>query len=240
MENTSLVKPKKLFMSAGWHNLLLFNYSVSPEVLKPHLPNGAELDLLNGSAHVSLVAFEFLRTRVMGVCWPGFTNFTEINLRFYVKYNGERGVCFIREYVPSWIVAQIARVTYNEPYKSAKMSGLIDRSPSHISAEYKLKDGNHGMRFYAKAENQPFRPDTNSIEHHFKEHELGVGRDRQGRLLTYRVHHEVWNIYPVTEHEIQVDAEPLYGKEFAFLSNRKPDSVVFAAGSDIEVYAKGS
>lgn len=234
MENAN----KRVFLSAGWHNLLLFNYSVDPKVLHPHLPPDTELDLRDGSAHVSLVAFEFLRTRVLGVKWPGFTNFTEINLRYYVKHKGERGVCFVREYVPSRLVAAIARWTYNEPYKSAVMSGKINVSGDHISAEYNLQDGQHKMRFFAKAENKPFMPLMDSLEHHFKEHELGVGRDRQGRLLTYRVHHPHWDIYPVVEYDIQVDAKELYGDEFGFLNKQKPDSVVFAAGSDIKVFAK--
>lgn len=83
--------------------------------------------------------------QVFGVQWPGFTNFTEINLRFYVKFNGERGVTFVREYVPSWIVAQIARLTYNEPYKNADMNGFIEEADDYISAEYRLRDGQNKM-----------------------------------------------------------------------------------------------
>ncbi len=229
---------KRVFLSADWHNLLLFNYSVTSQKLEQYLPPGVELDLIDGSAHLSLVAFQFLRTRVFGIQWPGFTNFTEINLRFYVRYKGERGVCFIREYVPSPIVACIARVTYNEPYKSAAMEGTINESNSHISAEYNLQDGQHKMRFYAKAERKPCMPDANSLEHYFKEHELGVGRDRQGRLVTYRVHHPHWEVYPIKEYDIQVHAKELYGDDFAFLANQKPDSVVFAVGSEIQVFYK--
>lgn len=234
MENEN----KKVFLSAGWHNLLLFNYAVPPQVLAPHLPNGAELDLKDGSAFLSLVAFQFLRTRVLGIQWPGFTNFTEINLRFYVKYQGERGVCFVREYVPSALVAYIARVTYNEPYKSASMNGIIHESENEISAEYRLRDGQSTMRFFAKADKKPFMPETTSIEHHFKEHELGIDKDRQGRLLTYRVHHPHWEIYPIKDYDIQVQAKELYGPDFEFLSHQTPHSVVFAAGSDIKVFSK--
>lgn len=229
---------KKVFLSAGWHNLLLFNYSVPPKKLETYLPPEVELDLKNGSAHLSLVAFQFLRTRVFGIRWPGFTNFTEINLRFYIKHKGERGVCFVREYVPSALVTYIARATYNEPYKSAKMAGVIEEVDHSISAEYKLQDGPYKMRFFARAEKKSFLPGENSLEHYFKEHELGVGRDRRGRLVTYRVHHPHWEIYPIKEYDIQVHAKELYGEDFGFLSEQKPDSVVFAIGSDIKVFYK--
>lgn len=228
---------QRVFLSAGWHNLLLFNYSVPAEKLKPYMPPDVELDLRDGSAHLSLVAFQFLRTKVLGIPWPGFVNFTEVNLRFYIRHKGERGVCFVREYVPSPIVAWIARATYNEPYKSAAMYERIERTNGTISAEYNLRDGENKMRFYAKAEKKPFMPPEDSLEHYFKEHELGVGRDRQGRLVTYRVHHPHWEIYPLLESSIEVDAG-LYGPDFAFLGSQRPDSAVFALGSDIKVFHK--
>jgi hypothetical protein len=231
---------RRIFLSAGWYNLLLFNYSVSTEVLKPYLPEGAELDLYDGAAHLSLVAFQFHKTKVLGVTWPGFTNFPEVNLRFYVKYNGERAVCFVREYVPSRTIAGIARWLYNEPYKYAIMSDSVTRQESSLSAEYRLRDGSHSMRFFVRAENKPHTPDAQTLDHHFKEHELGVGRDRSGRTLTYKVHHPVWRVFPVIDYQIEVDAEGLYGKDFAFLATTKPKSVVFAEGSEIQVFRKDS
>ena len=38
-----MVKP--LFLKADWNNLLMLNYEVNPEILKPYLPPGTELDL---------------------------------------------------------------------------------------------------------------------------------------------------------------------------------------------------
>lgn len=64
-------------------------------------------------------------------------------------------------------------------------------------------------------------PDKDSIEHHFKEHELGVGLNRQGRLSTYRVHHPRWAVYPIQEYDIQVDAKGLYGTPFAVLESQR-------------------
>ena len=33
------------FLTARWENLVMANYAVPPEVLKPYLPAGVELDL---------------------------------------------------------------------------------------------------------------------------------------------------------------------------------------------------
>src|SRR5882672_8618368 len=87
------------FLTARWTNLFLATYAVPQELLRPRLPPGLDLDLRDGQAFVSLVAFDFLDTRVLGVPWPGYRNFPELNLRFYVRHGERRGVVFVREYV---------------------------------------------------------------------------------------------------------------------------------------------
>lgn len=241
MPETVLAKPGtgKVFLSAGWYHVLLLNYATEPGVLEPLLPPGCELDRHEGDAYVSLVAFQFKDTKVLGVKWPGFTNFPEVNLRFYIRYRGERGVCFVREYVPSRLVALIARRLYNEPYKSAAMTEEVTSEAGVIEATYHLKYGRHGLSLNVRARAQPTMPPENSAEHFFKEHELGVGRDRAGDALTYRVHHPHWRVFPIEEFTASIDGGGLYGESFAFLSERPPDSVVFAEGSEIVVYRKG-
>ncbi|HSQ57361.1 MAG TPA: DUF2071 domain-containing protein, partial [Gemmata sp.] len=97
--------PTRRFLTARWCNLILANYPVPEELLRPLLPPGCELDRRDGACWASLVGFQFLQTRVLGIGWPGFRNFPEWNLRFYVTHEGQRGVAFVREFVPSWFVA---------------------------------------------------------------------------------------------------------------------------------------
>ena len=93
-------QPMTAFLTARWTNLCLLNYAVPPSALEPHLPRGLSLDTHEGEAFISLVAFDFLDTRVLGIPWPGYRNFPEINLRFYARQGDRRGVVFIREWVP--------------------------------------------------------------------------------------------------------------------------------------------
>ena len=58
------------FLTARWEHLILANYAMPQAVLEPYLPPGAQLDLRDGEAFASLVAFHFLDTRVLGVPWP--------------------------------------------------------------------------------------------------------------------------------------------------------------------------
>jgi len=74
------------FLEAEWRNLVMLNYEVDPEILKPYLPAVTELDLWQGKALVSMVGFMFLNTKVLGIKWPWHVNFEEVNLRFYVRH----------------------------------------------------------------------------------------------------------------------------------------------------------
>ena len=76
------------FLTAEWLGVLGVTYAVDAARLEPHLPRGAQIDTLEGSPRVSIVAFRFRRTRLRGVPIPLHVNFGEINLRFYVRLEG--------------------------------------------------------------------------------------------------------------------------------------------------------
>jgi len=103
----------------------MLNYAVDPALLAPYVPDGTVLDAHGGITYVSLVAFQFEHTRVLGIPVPLHRDFEELNLRFYVRreHQGEvrRAVVFIREVVPRRAIALIARALYNEPYIALPM-----------------------------------------------------------------------------------------------------------------------
>ena len=230
---------RRTFLTASWRNLILANFAVPEELLRRHLPPGVELDRRDGACWASLVGFQFLDTRVLGVAWPGFRNFPEWNLRFYVSHEGRRGVCFVREFVPQWTVATMARVLYNEPYRSARMSMEVEDGPDSLAATYTVwwADRVHSLR--AVGTKPAVRPPSDSLEHWFKEHSWGFGTSRGGRLIRYEVNHPEWDVWPVREFSLDVDWAALYGREWAPMTGVQPASVVFAVGSEVSVYPKG-
>lgn len=228
------------FLTARWANLILANYAVPAEQLTPHLPPGVELDAYEGQAYCSLVGFQFLDTRVLGIPWPGFRHFPEWNLRFYVRYKGLRGVCFVREFVPQRLVATVARLIYNEPYRAATLRQRIAETDTSLTAEYEVDWAGRTHRLLATGSKPTVVPDAGGFEHFFKEHSWGFGTSRRGKLIRYEVNHPEWAIYPVTECQVEVDWGTLYGPEWAGFTGRKPDSVVLAAGSAVSVYPHGA
>lgn len=214
----------------------MLTYEVPPERLECSCPPGTELDLFDGGAHLSLVAFDFLNTRVGGVAWPGFRSFPEINLRFYVRRGETRGVCFIREYVPQRLVAWMARRSYNEPYLDAPMESRVVNAGDAITVEHQLQTATAANALRVTASTAAFRPEDDSTEHHFKEHQWGFSKSRNGRLVTYEVRHPVWDVYPVTSFELDWNWSDAYGPEWSFLGDMSPVSVILAAGSAVSVH----
>jgi len=224
------------FLRARWSNLALLTYDVDPALLAEATPPECELDLRDNRAFVSLVAFDFLDTRVMGLGWPGHRNFPEINLRFYVHHRGERGVCFIKEFVPRRVIAAMARLFYNEPYRVARMNSAVIDSADVIIVEHRLTVAGVSNTLRIVANKPATRPNEMSLEHFFKEHEWGFGKNRRGQLLRYSVRHPIWDVYPIQSYELKWDWGSVYGPEWAFLHDRAPISVTLAAGSQVSVY----
>src|SRR3954451_3088626 len=114
------------FLTARWQDLIMANYEVDSSVLAARVPAGTELDLHDGRCFVSLVGFMFLDTRVLGLPVPFHINFEEVNLRFYVRRQADgevrRAVCFVKEIVPRYAIATVARVLYGEPYECWSMA----------------------------------------------------------------------------------------------------------------------
>lgn len=229
----------KKFLNARWHDLIMANYEVEAALLAERVPPGTELDLDDGKCFVSLIGFMFLDTRVLGVPIPFHINFEEVNLRFYIKrdVDGEtrRAVCFVKEIVPRYAIATLARVMYGEPYESWTMSH--ERTETTISYTWS-KDGRQN-RLSVEIDESIGVPATGSHGEFIIEHYWGYTRRGGGRVDEYRVEHPKWELFSVKNEVIDVDFGGTYGGEFAFLAEQNPYSVLLAKGSEVAVY-KGS
>jgi uncharacterized protein YqjF (DUF2071 family) len=220
------------FMTSEWRRLIGVTYAADAALLEPHLPPGCALDELEGSPRVSLVAFGFYDTRVGRFRVPGHVAFPEINLRFYIRHRGVRGVCFIRELVPLPAITLVARGLYNEPYRTARMR---EEPLPPAGARHRFGPGLR-HRVEARAKPEGVIPDPASAEYWLTHHHLGVGRNHRGALRRYRVAHDVWALHEVTDLVVDVDFGALYGPQWAYLADARPSHVTFAAGSPVRVH----
>jgi uncharacterized protein len=229
------------FLSARWEYLAMFNYEVDASALEPHLPPHTQLDLWNGKAIISVVGFLFNNTKVLGIKWPGFVNFEEVNLRYYIKHfdgkEWKRGVGFISEIVPGPLVATIANTLYNEHYSTAEMNSDIHITNKELNVTYNWKKKNQPWNsMKVKAGTTPQQIQPGSCEEYIFEHYYGYNKLTDTTTIEYTLEHPVWQVYPVIDYELKCDAENLYGTTFApFINKMKAQSVFLAKGSDVKV-----
>lgn len=224
------------FLTAEWRNLVMLNYEVPADLLLPRVPRGVELDLLHGKCLVSMVGFQFRRTRVLGLPIPFHVNFPEINLRYYVRRvrNGEtrRGVVFLKEIVPKHAIARIARLFYNEPYIAHRMAETVDAA----RVQYGWRDKGRWNILWADITGEPALPEAEAEAAFIAEHYWGYCGQRDGTTLEYEVKHKPWRVWNAVGSHFDCDIAAHYGGEFLPYLSAAPTSAFVAEGSPVEVW----
>jgi uncharacterized protein YqjF (DUF2071 family) len=231
---------KSRFLTAQWRNLIMLNYEVDPEILKPYLPAATELDLWQGKTLVSMVGFMFQDTRVMGIKWPFHVNFEEVNLRFYVRHfdgkEWKRGTVFVSEIVPKSIIVLIANNLYKEHYSAMPMRhSVIKDGPNHTKFLYEWKLKGVWNKIGATVRNSLTAIPAGSAEEFIFEHYWGYNRLTDRKTMQYQVEHIPWQIADVKDFIFEANVRDLYGEAFVPYLSVKPFSAFWANGSEIAV-----
>ena len=224
------------FLTAEWRDLLILNYEVAPDRLRPCLPAGTALDLYEGKALVSFVGFRFLHTRLRGIPIPGHTDFDEMNLRFYVTRTlpdgtVRRGVTFLGEIVPRRAIAAMARTIYGEPYQRRAMRHRLEDG---LAYECRIGGKWQGIRGRAVG---PWRLATEDPAAAFiTEHYWGYTRRSDTRTDEYAVRHPVWRVRDALDASCTLDLAATYGPALHGLIRPVVHSAHVAEGSAVEVH----
>jgi uncharacterized protein YqjF (DUF2071 family) len=233
----------RTFLRAAWRDLVALSYEADPAVLAPFVPSGLELDLHEGRAYVSLVGFLFLETRALGVPLPFCGRFEEVNLRFYVRRRGpegdRRGVVFVKEFVPRWLVTAGARGLFGEPYNTVPMRSRLEtddhgnpRAGGLLEYEWRWNGRWHRLSARAALPMAPVEPGSRTaflLERHW-----GY-RPRSRGALEYRVRRPAWRVCAAADAALEADRRALYGPVFGPLLAGEPASALIADGSEISV-----
>ncbi len=223
------------FLTAKWENLIMANYVINPEILKPYIPLGTQLDFFEDKCYISLVGFMFKDTKVLGLKLPYHVNFEEVNLRFYIKNKEKRGVVFIKEIVPKSLITFVANTLYHEHYQTCKMKHEEDNDKNVYRYNWKNKAKWQTLSVKTKQNTIPL--DENSEAEFIAEHYYGYTKYKN-KTFEYEVKHPKWEQKTVIDYNINVDFEANYGSEFKMLNQLTPTSVFLAVGSDISVENK--
>lgn len=227
------------FLTASWRWLVMLNYAVDPALLRARVPRGTELDEWQGTTYASVVGFRFLDTRVLGVPVPLHRDFSEVNLRFYVRRRGpegwRRGVAFVRELVPRFAIAAVARAVYNEPYVALPMRHDVRVGAAGGSAEYRWRHRGRWGSLRAEFCGAPEPLRAGSEEEFIAEHYWGYTAQRDGGTVEYQVEHPPWRVWRADRASLDADVAALYGADLAAAVAGPPRSAFVADGSPVTV-----
>lgn len=234
-----MMKKNIVFLKARWENLLMANYRVDAEVLKPYLPPGTELDLWQGEALVSMVGFLFKDTKVLSVKWPLHVNFQEVNLRFYVRYfdgsEWKRGAVFISEIVPKPMIVFIANTLFNENYSFTRMRHSITQENEKNRYVFEWRKSGRWNTLAATVSDTVTPMQAGSAEEFIFEHYWGYNRINDHKTMEYAVEHPRWEIAAVSDYVFDAEIKALYGDAFVPYLSAEPVSVFFSPGSEVLV-----
>jgi len=232
VSQTSAAPPTKHFIerpgtwrwSQCWRDVFFAHWRVAVNALRPHLPGCLEIDTFQGTAWVSTVAFwldvwhRWLPS--FGIC----TNFLELNLRTYVRWQGEPGICFLSIHADNRVAVALARLMTPLPYVQACLSYRhLDQSRQFTCQA--ASDGKPKLAVDFSPKAAAFEPTCESIEEWLLDRYRAFVPDNRGRVHRMVARHPPWSVLPV-HGSIQCNR---LGEPWGLDLNRQPALAHFSA-----------
>ncbi len=193
---------------ADWMDVLFIHYEVDPTRLQASVP--FELDLLDGRAFVSLVAFSMRRLRpafggaltALPFKIVGETRF--LNVRTYVRHNQEAGIYFIKEFMSSRLSAPLGPLTYGLPYHLARLDYDCRDNGFAFDGRIRRTEG-HERRLRFHASFKPDAPAANrstaydeGLAAEFLTEQYTAYTCHRGDQRLFRIWHKPWKLHDAT------------------------------------------
>lgn len=178
-------------MIMHWHDLLFLHWPVRPEVIRPLIPAGLELDTFDGSAWIGIVPFRM--TGVRPRYFPAGLAFPEINVRTYVWTPGRSGVWFFSLDAANRLVVRAARLSYGLPYYDARITIRSEPESVHYQST-RVDKISPGAEFHAsyKPTGPVYRSAPETLDRWLTDRYCLYAVERAGRLGYAEIHHAPW------------------------------------------------
>jgi uncharacterized protein YqjF (DUF2071 family) len=227
-------------MHQRWDDLLFLHWRCDQRTITQRLPKGLSIDLFNGDAYISIIAFCMNNVRPKGLpALPWLSYFCELNVRVYVKDSaGEPGVFFLSLDCNRIPAVWVARAVFSLPYQHAEMRYDTKQDSKHAQnsvhtmlcrRRYQTQMAEY--TWSAPSDVAPLRP--GSLEFFLTER-YNFFTVHRGGLMRGQVHHRP---YQVSTPLIQSWSElPLAWDSFP-VSKRPPELTSYSPGVSIEAFS---
>lgn len=180
---------------ADWEDATFVHYALPPEELQPHVP--FELDLFEGSAFISLVAFtqRQLRPRLGGRIAAALSaplaGHPFLNVRTYVRHGGEPGIYFLCEWIPNRLAAWLGPPLYGLPYRIGSLKYRYDRMAGDCHHEVRARGATLAFDAAPVSQALPAPALPGTLDAFLLERYVAFTRCR-GNDACFRVQHAPW------------------------------------------------
>jgi uncharacterized protein YqjF (DUF2071 family) len=136
-----------------WMRAVFLHYEVDAQALQSEVP--FELDLWNGRAFVSLVAFTMQRLRprfggrVAELFFKPVASTRFLNVRTYVRHRNETGIFFIAEFVSNRLCVPLGPRTFGLPYRFGQLDYRHDHESGVAEGSVKAAGGRVRLTYRA-------------------------------------------------------------------------------------------
>ena len=176
---------------ANWSDAVFFHFRIPAAVLQPHV--GYPLDLLDGHAVVTLVAFRMENFHCPALSflgkwpWRPFADQRFLNVRTYVRHRGESGILFLAEFLSNRLCVALGPGTYGLPYRRAAVEVL--RNGRRFRG--RVARGPAEFRYSAQARSD-FGPCQAGSDAEWLLERHTAFTVRRNRRCCFRIWHEPW------------------------------------------------
>jgi uncharacterized protein YqjF (DUF2071 family) len=193
-------------MKQQWYKLLFAHWPLAPDVLRPLIPQGLQLDTFDGQAWIGVVPFIVtgLRARWLPPI-PGTSTFPELNVRTYVTHDGKPGVWFFSLDAANRLAVRGARLAYHLPYYDAEMSAEV--TGDHVRYRSRRTHKNAAPAEFVGSYRPiapPMTAQVGTLDYFLTERYCLYTADKRGRLYRSDIQHAPWPLQKA-EAEIQVN-----------------------------------
>lgn len=218
-----------LFQGA-WMSVLFVHYEVDPWRLQPDVPFA--LDVRGGKAYVSFVAFSQERLRfafggrVTNCVGRWFANHEFLNVRTYVRHEGEPGIFFLAEWVPKRVATWLGPPLFGLPYRC----GRIQYRHDDWTLQGSVTDGVASLSYRAGGSGSelPVPCERGSLDEFLLER-YAAFTTWHGLRRMFRVEHKTWPQTPVF---VTVENDSLLAGRFPWWREARLVGANYSAGVD--------
>jgi uncharacterized protein YqjF (DUF2071 family) len=227
-----LALPGEPLFLAGWERTLFIHYEADPALLQRQIP--FQVDLYDGRAFVSLVAFTLsrMRPRIGGRlgAWlfQPIATHEFLNVRTYVRHGGETGIYFLAEWLSNPLSVRLGPRIFGLPYRLGTLTYRQAADGCTLHGSVGAREGQ--FVYEGKIRGTDFAPSEADSPTEFVLERYTAFTERKKRARFFRVWHSPWEQTPA---EIEVKADSLIASTGPWWKNASYVGANYSPGAEV-------